>query len=136
MLWAQAYAAANREQMMDELLRSLAELLELAPAEVEADRINCHHNYTALEHHHGRDLWITRKGAIKAGVDDRGRDPRLDGHVARTSCAARQPGVVRLVLARRGPAHVAEPGAQDVDGRRRSTLRWGQVWNADRADAI
>ncbi len=30
-------------------------------------RINCHHNFTQLEHHHGRDLWITRKGAIKAG---------------------------------------------------------------------
>jgi tRNA-splicing ligase RtcB len=75
LMWAQAYAAANREQMMDELVRSLGEILALAPDAVEAERINCHHNYTAMEHHHGRDLWITRKGAIKAGRDDRGVIP-------------------------------------------------------------
>lgn len=75
LMWAQAYAAANREQMTDELVRSLAEILGLTPDAVEAGRINCHHNYTAMEHHHGRDLWITRKGAIKAGPDDRGVIP-------------------------------------------------------------
>src|SRR5262249_37054568 len=37
--------------------------------------INCHHNYTATEHHHGRDMWITRKGAIRAGAGDRGVIP-------------------------------------------------------------
>ena len=75
LMWAQAYAAANREQMMDELVRSLAEILDSSPEGVEAARINCHHNYTAIERHHGRDLWITRKGAIKAGPDDRGVIP-------------------------------------------------------------
>ena len=75
LMWAQSYAAANREQMMDELVRSLAEVLGLTPDDVEADRINCHHNYTAMEHHHGRKMWITRKGAIKAGLDDRGVIP-------------------------------------------------------------
>ena len=36
---------------------------------------NCHHNYTELEHHHGRDLWITRKGAIRAREGDTGIIP-------------------------------------------------------------
>ena len=71
MHWAQDYALANRERMMDETLRSLAELM---PFEARR-RINCHHNFTQLEHHHGRDLWITRKGAIKAGRSDFGVIP-------------------------------------------------------------
>ena len=39
------------------------------------DRINCHHNYTEREPHDGRTLWITRKGAIRARVGDRGIIP-------------------------------------------------------------
>lgn len=71
MNWAQDYALANREQMMDEALRSLFQLM---PA-VEVQRINCHHNFTTVEHHHGKHLWITRKGAIKATTDDLGVIP-------------------------------------------------------------
>ncbi len=41
----------------------------------ELRRINCHHNYTVRENHDGRDLWITRKGAIRAGADDWGVIP-------------------------------------------------------------
>ena len=40
-----------------------------------AERINCHHNYAANETHDGRSLWITRKGAIRARVGDRGVIP-------------------------------------------------------------
>ena len=28
--------------------------------------INCHHNYAALEHHYGKDVWVHRKGATRA----------------------------------------------------------------------
>lgn len=73
MLWAQDYALANREAMMDEALRSLSEVtgLEVAPTE----RINCHHNFTQKEHHGNRDVWLTRKGAISARQDQRGIIP-------------------------------------------------------------
>lgn len=71
MLWAQGYALANREQMMDETLRSLFELMPAA----EVARINCHHNFTEFEYHHKQGMWLTRKGAIKAGKDDRGVIP-------------------------------------------------------------
>jgi tRNA-splicing ligase RtcB len=39
------------------------------------DTINCHHNFTAREVHHGVELWITRKGAIRARPGDRGIIP-------------------------------------------------------------
>ena len=59
MHWAQDYALANREAMMDEALRSLYEVVGLSVGPVE--RINCHHNFTQKEHHHGRDVWLTRQ---------------------------------------------------------------------------
>ena len=72
MLWAQDYALLNRSTMMDAVL---AELLALVPVATERRRINCHHNFTQRENHHGQNLWITRKGAIKAGVKDYGIIP-------------------------------------------------------------
>ena len=35
--------------------------------EVErAETVNCHHNYTERETHFGREVWLSRKGAISA----------------------------------------------------------------------
>ena len=73
MLWAQRYAFANREIMMDALLAAVAVAVGRPPAARE--RINCHHNYAARETHNGRPMWITRKGAIRARVGDRGVIP-------------------------------------------------------------
>ena len=72
MLWAQRYAFASRSKMMDACLASLFEVVGMG---TEVDRINCHHNFTQMENHLGRNLWITRKGAIKADVKDRGVIP-------------------------------------------------------------
>jgi tRNA-splicing ligase RtcB len=72
MLWAQRYAFASRQQMMSQAEASLFEVV--GRGEVRRT-INCHHNFTAQEHHHGRDLWITRKGAIRARVGDLGVIP-------------------------------------------------------------
>ena len=41
----------------------------------EKRRINCHHNFAAVEEHQGRELWITRKGAIRAAQGDYGVIP-------------------------------------------------------------
>ncbi|HEU4867726.1 MAG TPA: RtcB family protein [Actinomycetota bacterium] len=70
--WAQDYARANRDAMMD---AGLAALFKFAGRGRTRRRINCHHNYTAREEHFGREMWITRKGAIKAGPDDLGVIP-------------------------------------------------------------
>jgi RNA-splicing ligase RtcB len=72
MLWAQDYAAANREAMMDAVLLGLGRVLTRV---TETARINCHHNYAVREMHNGHDLWITRKGAIRAGQGDLGIIP-------------------------------------------------------------
>ena len=71
--WAQDYALANRETMMDAVLADLFDVVGV-PQETRR-RINCHHNYTAKEHHRGRDIWVTRKGAIRAREGDYGVIP-------------------------------------------------------------
>jgi tRNA-splicing ligase RtcB (3'-phosphate/5'-hydroxy nucleic acid ligase) len=72
MLWAQDYARANRYQMMDNAMREVFAFLGFGR---ETQRINCHHNFTQREVHDGRELWITRKGAIKADMGDLGVIP-------------------------------------------------------------
>jgi tRNA-splicing ligase RtcB len=72
MLWAQEYARANRDQMMDNAMREVFAFLGFGR---ETQRINCHHNFTQREVHNGVELWITRKGAIKAGTGDLGVIP-------------------------------------------------------------
>lgn len=39
----------------------------LPPFEAIKEAINCHHNYVAKEHHFDADVYVTRKGAIRAG---------------------------------------------------------------------
>jgi tRNA-splicing ligase RtcB len=72
MLWAQEYARANRDQMMDNAMREVFAFVGIGR---ETQRINCHHNFTQREVHDGRELWITRKGAIKADTGDLGVIP-------------------------------------------------------------
>jgi tRNA-splicing ligase RtcB len=72
MLWAQDYARANRDQMMDS---AMCEVFAFLGRGREVRRINCHHNFTQREVHDGVEMWITRKGAIRAGVDDLGVIP-------------------------------------------------------------
>lgn len=72
MLWAQVYAYENRAAMMTNALTDFSKVV----GKFEVTRtINCHHNFAALEEHDGRKLWITRKGAIKADVEDWGVIP-------------------------------------------------------------
>lgn len=72
MEWAQLYAFTNREFMMDAAIEDLRTLI---PGVKEEERINCHHNFAALEVHFGKEVWLTRKGAIKADVGDLGIIP-------------------------------------------------------------
>jgi tRNA-splicing ligase RtcB len=68
LLWAQDYALANREEMMDRAMTELSHTMYGEGGHEQAmtrQRINCHHNFTQLENHFGRDMWITRKGAIQ-----------------------------------------------------------------------
>ena len=71
--WAQHYALLNREEMMDRVIRQVSEHLG-APV-IEHERINCHHNFTERERHFGKDVWISRKGAISAKTGQPGLIP-------------------------------------------------------------
>jgi len=63
--WAQDYARANRAEMMELVVDALHRHLPAFEATNEA--VNCHHNYVERERHFGADVWLTRKGAIRAG---------------------------------------------------------------------
>jgi len=71
--WAQEYAMTNRREMMALVLKALQHVL---PAfEITKEAINCHHNYVAKENHFGEDVFVTRKGAIRAGDGELGIIP-------------------------------------------------------------
>jgi RNA-splicing ligase RtcB len=72
MLWAQRYAMASRAVMSE---RAVTSLFEVVGRGRTLRTINCHHNFTQRETHEGRDLWVTRKGAIKADTGDEGVIP-------------------------------------------------------------
>ncbi len=77
MRWAQHYALLNREEMMDRVLRQFGEWVGAPDAQgVERlEEINCHHNYTEQEHHFGKTVWLSRKGAINAETGRAGLIP-------------------------------------------------------------
>jgi tRNA-splicing ligase RtcB len=71
--WAQDYARANRAEMMDLVLDALRR--HLPSFEVTGAAVNCHHNYVERERHFGKDVWLTRKGAIRAREGELGIIP-------------------------------------------------------------
>ena len=71
--WAQEYALANRREMMRLIVEALSGVLPVFKTTKEA--INCHHNYVAIEKHFGETVFITRKGAIRAGEGELGIIP-------------------------------------------------------------
>lgn len=73
MLWAQDFAAFNRRAMLDSTLKAVRPLLPDFTLTDEA--INCHHNYATRENHFGRNVWVTRKGAVAARKDQLGIIP-------------------------------------------------------------
>jgi tRNA-splicing ligase RtcB len=62
--WAQDYARTNRAEMMELVIEALRR--HLPSFEETEEAVNCHHNYVEREHHYGADVWLTRKGAIRA----------------------------------------------------------------------
>ncbi len=71
--WAQHFALLNREEMMDRVIRQATEYFGEPVNELE--RINTHHNFTEHETHFGREVWLSRKGAISAKLGEPGLIP-------------------------------------------------------------
>ncbi len=72
--WAQNFARINREVMMLRVISALRASLGVS-FETHLEAVNCHHNYVAKERHYGKDVYVTRKGALRAGVGDFGIIP-------------------------------------------------------------
>lgn len=71
--WAQDYAMTNRREMMRLILDVLRR--QLTPFTLTQEAINCHHNYVAVERHFEETVYVTRKGAIRAGEGELGIIP-------------------------------------------------------------
>lgn len=76
--WAQEYARINREMMMLQALDALWKLGGLWSWDNSLSGesiVQCHHNYIARENHFGENVWVTRKGAVRAREGDLGIIP-------------------------------------------------------------
>ncbi|MCG5214964.1 RtcB family protein [Streptosporangium sp. KLBMP 9127] len=133
MLWSQRYAMASRARMDQALSTALFGVVGKGS---RLRTINCHHNFTQQETHHGKDLWITRKGAIKADTGDEGVIPGSMGtrsYIVRglgnpSSYASCSHGAGRRMS--RGQARRA------LTAESLTTAMEGRTWNADRAAAL
>jgi len=67
--WAQDYARVNRDLMLTAVIDAIAEALGRTIGHGDV-AVNCHHNYVAKEEHFGDRVWVTRKGAVRAGVGE------------------------------------------------------------------
>ena len=133
MLWAQSYAMGSRTVMPQQLRQSL---FEVVGSGEHVRTINCQHNFTQLEHHHGKELWITRKRAIKAAAGDEGVIPGsirtrsyvVSGKGSAASTHSCSHGAGRRMS--RGQAR----RELTVDSLR--TALTGRSWNADAAEKL
>jgi tRNA-splicing ligase RtcB len=73
--WAQSYARLNRELMMDAILEAVRATRGISPFTTTDEVANCHHNYVSREMHFGEEVFVTRKGAVRAGAGDLGIIP-------------------------------------------------------------
>jgi tRNA-splicing ligase RtcB len=71
--WAQEFALLNRDEMMDRVVACVSEWIGGDVEELE--RVQCHHNYTTQENHFGKNVWLSRKGAIDASKGTPGLIP-------------------------------------------------------------
>jgi tRNA-splicing ligase RtcB len=72
--WAQKFARVNREVMMHNLVRAVRSVIP-KPFETHVEAVNCHHNYVQQERHFGKDVLVTRKGAVSAREGELGIIP-------------------------------------------------------------
>ncbi|MBW3581349.1 MAG: RtcB family protein [Actinobacteria bacterium] len=133
MLWAQDYARANRSQMMDNAMREVFAFLGVGR---ETRRINCHHNFTQREVHHGNELWITRKGAIKADRGDLGVIPGSMGTRSYIVRGKGEPASWTSCSHGAGRRHSRTQAKKLFTTADLAQQMQGKVWLAKRAEAL
>jgi len=132
--WAQEYARLNRVTMMNNILAEFQEFIGYM-VDIEME-VNCHHNYTALENHKGRNLYITRKGAISAKAGEMGIIPGsmgtnsfiVSGLGNEASYTSAPHGAGRRMSRTRAK--------KEFDTESLDRLMEGKAWNADHSKAL
>jgi tRNA-splicing ligase RtcB len=133
MLWAQDYARANRDQMMDNAMREVFAFVGFGR---ETQRINCHHNFTQPEIHDGKELWVTRKGAIKADVGDLGVIPGSMGTRSYIVAGKGNPASWMSCSHGAGRRHSRTQAKKLFSTADLAAQMAGKVWLSGRADAL
>lgn len=72
--WAQRFARTNRAIMMSHVIDAVAKIIP-KPFDAWAEAVNCHHNYVSREYHYGKNVMVTRKGAVSAKAGELGIIP-------------------------------------------------------------
>jgi tRNA-splicing ligase RtcB (3'-phosphate/5'-hydroxy nucleic acid ligase) len=72
--WAQNFARINREVMMGRVIQAVRDALDIE-FEARMEAVNCHHNYISRENHYGKNVLVTRKGAVRAREGEMGIIP-------------------------------------------------------------
>lgn len=75
LMWCQEYAMYNRMEMMNRVLGALSFIHGTAGPIKRLIEVNCHHNYVERENHYGKNVFVTRKGAVRARAGDFGIIP-------------------------------------------------------------
>jgi tRNA-splicing ligase RtcB len=138
MLWAQHYAFNNRQVMMNNLQKVLTYFLSARNIYIcgATKTINCHHNFTQKEVHNDEEIWVTRKGAIKADKNDAGIIP---GSMGTKSYVVRGKG---SSLSYRSCSHGAgrrmsrTKAKQTYSAQELANFMEGKIWNEDRAEHL
>ena len=73
--WAQRYAYANRAAMMTHVIEAVQYVMGERQVKATDKTVSCHHNYIEMENHFKQNVWVTRKGAVRARKRDRGIIP-------------------------------------------------------------
>ncbi len=133
MVWAQDYARANRDQMMDS---AMGEVFSFLGFGIETRRINCHHNFTQPEVHAGRQLWITRKGAIKAERGDLGVIPGSMGTHSYIVSGKGNPASWNSCSHGAGRRHSRTQAKKLFSSADLAAQMAGKVWLSERAEAL
>ncbi len=133
LMWAQNYAAMNRDIMMAALKRAVDN--NIGPFE-ESAVISCHHNFTALEHHYGEDVYVSRKGAIRARKGDFGIIPGSMGTETYITAGKGNPSSFNSSAHGAGRVLSRSAAKRELDADSLRDYMKGKVWLDDRADAF
>ncbi|XP_068718763.1 RNA-splicing ligase RtcB-like isoform X1 [Montipora capricornis] len=66
--WAQKFARLNRDIMMSSVIMAARACPDMPTFDLDpkSKAVNCHHNYVNVENHFGKEVFLTRKGAVSA----------------------------------------------------------------------